>query len=133
MTRPLHSRRRLAALALATLLLAGCAEEKPENRYSAEGDQAPRSDLLEATPTAWEHADVVDDTHVRVTFEGGTDACPGHDVEVQETAGTVTITLSTGWLPGIDGGCSAQAVEYTTLVETEQPIGDREIVDGTAG
>lgn len=61
---------------------------------------------------------------------GGADDCYGHGIDVEETASTITISLYTGWLPRNYGGCNAAALEYTTLVETEQPTGDRKIIDG---
>lgn len=129
MSRLLHIRSRLAALGVAVLLLAGCSAT---NSYSDAGDQIPQSGLVDALPAAWESAEIVDDTHIRVTFQGGVDDCYGHDVEVEETASTVTISLSTGGLPRHVGGCDAPLLEYTTLVETEQPVGDRAIIDGHA-
>lgn len=120
---------RLAVLGAAVLLLAGCSAT---TSYSDAGDQIPQSNLVDALPTAWEGTEVVDDTHIRVTFMGGVDDCYGHDVEVEETVSTVTISLSTGGLPRHIGGCDAPLLEYTTLVETEQSVGDRTIIDGHA-
>lgn len=124
-----RSRSRLAALGVAVLLLAGCSAT---TSYSDAGDQLPQSDLVDALPTAWEGTEIVDDTHIRVTFMGGVDDCYGHDVDVEETTGTITILVSTGGLPRHIGGCDAPLLEYTTLVETEQSVGDRTIIDGHA-
>lgn len=130
MNRSLRAGARLAALVLVASCLAGCSVE---NRYNDEGDQIPRSDMEHTRPSTWEDAEVVDDTHIRVAFWGGLDECFGHDVEVKETAGTITISLSTGWLPRSEQVCNLPGVKYTTLVETSDPIGDREIIDGNAG
>ncbi|MGP9682436.1 MULTISPECIES: hypothetical protein [unclassified Brachybacterium] len=129
MSRLLHTRSRLTALGAALLLLAGCSAT---TSYSDAGDQLPQSDLVDALPTAWESTEIVDDTHIRVTFLGGVDDCYGHDVDVEETASSITISVSTGGLPRHIGGCDAPLLEYTTLVETEQPVGDRTIIDGHA-
>lgn len=124
---PRRTRRRAAALLLAAALLAGCS---PDVEYNDHGDQVPQPELSEARPTAWHEAEIVDETHIRVTFWGGVDDCFGHLVEVEETDSSITISLATGGLPRNREACILPAVEYTTLIETEQPIGDREIIDG---
>lgn len=127
MSTSLRAAARVATLVLAIGFLAGCSAE---NSYNEEGDQAPRSDLDDTRPSAWENAEVVDETHIRVEFFGGVDDCYGHDVDFEETASTITISLYAGRLPRNYEGCNALAVKYTTLVETQQPIGDREIIYG---
>ncbi|MDQ4129654.1 MAG: hypothetical protein M3133_01455 [Actinomycetota bacterium] len=50
-------------------------------------------------------------------------------VEVVETATTVTITLYEGHT-GRDIACIELAVQKATLVELEEPLGSREVIDG---
>lgn len=101
-------------------------------RYSDQGDQLPRSDLSHARPISWNEVEIVDDTHLRVTFWSGVDGCWGHDIEVDETTSAVTISLVTGAIPRAWEGCDGLAVEHTTLVEIAEPLGGRKIVDGNA-
>lgn len=124
-----QGRRRLAGLVLLVAVLAGCSTD---NRYTDQGAQLPRSDLSHARPISWNEVEIVDDTHLRVTFWSGVDGCWGHDIEVDETTSAVTISLVTGAIPRAWEGCDGRAVEHTTLVEIAEPLGGRKIVDGNA-
>ncbi len=69
---------------------------------------------------------------VRVVWWSGVEPCNVLDhVEVAETPAMVTITLYEGHDPDAqEVACIELAVQKSTLVELEQPLGDRKLVDG---
>jgi hypothetical protein len=71
---------------------------------------------------------------IRVYFYGGVEPCSVLDsVEVSETAKTITITLRSGSDPAHPDAMCIQIAKYKAVdVTLDAPVGDREIVDGSA-
>lgn len=95
-----------------TLLLAGCAataeRPMPQERNST-GDLVPyEGELINEEPFGWESGtmEVVDDNHVRVSFEiPGPDPCTRYAATTGEFNGEIAVHLTRGHLPGTDGRC----------------------------
>jgi hypothetical protein len=84
-------------------------------------------------PTAWDHVDVGPDGRtLTIVYTGGVSPCYVLDrVDVDEEPDTVTITLYQGHEPNADGVCIDIALLYSTQVVLAEPLGDRELVDGS--
>lgn len=108
-----------------------CASPRPEP--SRPGSVTPRGGMTDVHPVPFETAAAEDDGRVvRVVWWSGVEPCYVLDhVDLVETAKTVTITLYEGHDPAArDVACIELAVQKQTLVELDEPLRDREIVDG---
>jgi hypothetical protein len=141
---------RALAVVLVAGLLAGCAErgsigsgpDAPVTGSPAPGpsvpspaalEVTPRPGLVDVRPQAWDRAEVVGPRRVRVEFYGGVEECEGLDhIEVDETVRRVTIALFVGRVPEAQV-CIEIAVLKSVTIEVEEPVGDRELVDGFEG
>jgi hypothetical protein len=132
----------LAALLLIALLIAGGCQTGPDDPVAGtpppvaddepEPEQRePREGLVDVRPHAWEDAALgEDDRTVTLTFWSGVEECYGLDrADVEEGPDEVVITLYTGRVPG-DHVCIEIAVQATTTVTLDEPLGDRTLVDG---
>ncbi len=93
----------------------------------------PRPGMADVHTVPFQSAAPEDDgTVIRVVWWSGVEPCYVLDhVEVVETGTTVTITLYQGHDPAArDVACIELAVQKTTFVELDQPVRDREIIDG---
>ncbi|MDP8929628.1 MAG: hypothetical protein M3O70_13910 [Actinomycetota bacterium] len=93
----------------------------------------PRPGMADVHPVPFDSATPEGDGMVvRVVWWSGMEPCYVLDhVEVAETGTTVTITLYQGHDPAArDVACIELAVQKSTLVELDQPLRNREIVDG---
>jgi hypothetical protein len=82
-------------------------------------------------PQPLDSTKVVGPRAVQVAFYGGVEDCYGLDrVEVREGPNQVEITVFLGEKPG-SLACVDIAELQATNVTLEQPVGDREIVDGS--
>jgi hypothetical protein len=143
-----------AAVALGSgVLLAACAglvrgtvsaadaPESPVSTTPSEGPSAveptpllvrPRPGLVQARPRPWDRVEVTGPRTLLVHFTGGVEACYGlARVDVRYGADAVTVTLFEGRVPG-DLYCIEVAVAKAVRVELDEPLGDREVVDGAA-
>ena len=91
----------------------------------------PEGGLQNVIPTAWQDAKVArDGLSVRLTWYSGVEECYGLDrVAVYPREEMVVITLFSGTRPDAET-CIELAEKVVTVVELEDPVGDREIVDG---
>ena len=93
----------------------------------------PRPGMAGVWPHAFDHAVVGDgDTNVTVFFWSGVEPCYVLDhVDVAYGPRTITITLFEGHDPSErDVACIEIAVLKNVVVQLDEPVGDREIVDG---
>jgi hypothetical protein len=111
----------------------------PGDDQPAPGDGAqlvePTPGMTDVRPHAFDHAVVGDDgTSVTVYFWSGVEPCYVLDhVDVAYGADAVTITLYEGHDASAgDAACIDIAVSKKVVVQLDQPLGDREIVDGAA-
>jgi hypothetical protein len=95
----------------------------------------PTPGMAGVRPHAFDHAVVGDDgTTVTIFFWSGVEPCYVLDhVDVSFGAKAVTITLFEGHDPNAgDVACIEIALLKKVVVELDEPVGDREIVDGAA-
>jgi hypothetical protein len=92
----------------------------------------PVRGLVHVRRQPWESAKVLDPRTVRVAFYNGVEDCYGlARVDVREGPDQVEITVFVGEKPGDSLVCIDIAELQATLVTLEQPVGDREVVDGS--
>ncbi len=105
----------------------------PSIQPSGAENVTPRPGMADVHPVPFESATPVGDgTAVRVVWWSGIEPCYVLDhVDVVATAATVTITLYEGHDPAAqDVACIELAVQKSTLVKLEEPLGNRELIDG---
>lgn len=95
---------------------------------TAATDVQPRSDLIGETMQPWSRYEQVSEDQLRFFVTTGTPYCYGVRYDLVETADTVQVATFTGELSDGPQTCTAEAVEVSVLVSTEQPIGDRAII-----
>jgi hypothetical protein len=141
---------RITAVALA-VALAGCAGSTPVTPGSPESPVtstpgtatpdpgptalpvSPRPGLVDVRPQVWDRAEPAGPRRLRIEFYGGVEECEGLDrVEVEETRKAVTVTLFVGLVPTAEV-CIEIAVLKSVTVRVDAPIGERDILDGSAG
>lgn len=103
-----------------------------EPTVSVPVDDVSRDDLSHEYVASWTGYEVVSDHQLRFSFLSGTEECYGTRVQVTETAETIGVTIYVGVLPDAEDGCIDIARFATVLVNTDTPIGGRQIVDPTA-
>jgi hypothetical protein len=75
--------------------------------------------------------ETADPNQAQVVFWAGSQECEGLDhVTVDETDEQVAIDVVVGRRVPADTACVDIARRYTTTIELDQPLGDREVVDG---
>lgn len=107
----------------------GMDDEMFGDRFRVEGGQGLRS----PRPTPWEVVGVGSDDHtLRVQFvEGVVEHL--HHVDVRDDDATVTLTAFVGLDPAFTGGAvAAVGLVRWTEVTLEEPLADREVLDGAA-
>lgn len=130
----------IAAVLLSAGILTGCAsttgvtmspshsndDPPPPARIS---DEAPHEDLSDERQIEWSDVEIVDDHSVRIFFDAGTNSCYGYRTDVVESVDTVTVKLFEGMIPSSESlpGCTMEARATSMLVETVEPIENREI------
>jgi len=118
------------------LSLSGCSpgapdsvpDEPPPTQRQTPRDEQPREDLTEEQVVEWQDAEVVDEYNIRLTFWMGNEHCFGVRPVVRETETEVAIAIITGRLPNAPEVCTAEARQASMVVQTKQPVRDREIV-----
>jgi hypothetical protein len=110
-----------------------------EPRTTDPGDDAepvePRPGMVNVQPTAFDRVDVGDDDRtLTVYFWSGVEPCYVLDrVDVAEGPGTITITLFQGSDPDVTNvACIDIALLKKVVVQADEPVGARRIVDGAA-
>jgi hypothetical protein len=91
----------------------------------------PEEGLVNVTPTVWTKAKVAsDELSARLTWYSGVEECYGLDrAEVDYHERTIDITLFSGSRPEAET-CIELAEKVVTVVELDEPVGGRELVDG---
>lgn len=126
------------AVAWCSVLLAVSSCSSPENEptppeqaaptETVDADDAHRHDLTEERVIEWNRHEVVSDTEVRVFFMAGSEECYGVRSVVKETETEIHVAVIEGVLPDSPDVCTMEARNASLLVETDQPIDDRQIV-----
>jgi hypothetical protein len=109
-----------------------------EPRTTDPGDDAepvePRPGMIGVAPIPFDHVDVgTDDRTLTVFFWSGVEPCYVLDhVDVQEGPTAITITLFQGSDPEVTNvACIDIALLKKVVVQVDEPVGARRIVDGT--
>lgn len=92
-------------------------------------DDEPHSDLEGERRVAWDEVDVVSDSQLRVFFLAGTATCYGTRAVVDENDTTVSIAVFEGTLPDAPSECTLEARYASLLVDLDEPLSGREVVD----
>lgn len=103
--------------------------------YNGAQKVEPRPGMAGVNPTAFDKVVVGDDGRtLTIFFWSGVEPCYVLDhVEVDETRDAVTITLFQGHDPSAgDVACIEIALLKKVVVQLDEPVGDRRIVDGAA-
>lgn len=141
---------KLAAVAVAALLLAGCGSpsevtsgSSPDDAVSAPAQTDPSVDpsrprlrepqegLVDVYPRAFDRHRAKG-RELTLFYYSGVEECYGLDhIEVREDRRTVAVTIFEGRLPSAEV-CTEVAVEARSIVTLEEPLGDRKVVDGAS-
>jgi len=101
---------------------------------TAPNEARPDTRIVELRPRRWSRAEAGAGRELRLHYSvTGHPECQALGrVDVLETAGTVTVTLLVGHLPGAacDGPQPQLAAPFTTVVTLREPLGHRQVVDG---
>lgn len=132
-------RTRSLSVGVALLVLTGCSS--PDDPVSSpvqdppgvsippqSVDDIPRDDLTQERYVVWEHAEIVGDHTIRVSFWAGTHRCFGSRYVLHETADEIAIAVFEGRLPNAPNACTEEARHASLLIETQHPVADRNIV-----
>ena len=93
----------------------------------------PRDGLLNVHPRIFDEAVLVDEDTVRLEFYMGIQECYGIDrVDVEYGEEVVVLTIHEGNVPPGDQVCIDLAEFVAVIVELDEPVSGREIVDGAA-
>lgn len=94
----------------------------------------PREGMDNTHTVTFDKTEVRGEKTIRVYFYGGVEPCSVLDsVKVDETSKTITITLRAGSDPAQPDAMCIQIAKYKAVdVVLDEPVGDREIVDGSA-
>lgn len=124
---------------------------------SPTGDEVSRDDLIHEDVVKWEAYDVkkqepigtdseladpdfkpaysdgyeiIGDKQIRVFFLGGTSACHGYRVQVEEHPDRIAIAIISGYVRelGPNEACTAIGISRSFLIDLKDPVGDRAIV-----
>jgi hypothetical protein len=92
----------------------------------------PEPDLVDVRPQPWDSAAMLGPRTIQLSFYGGYRECFGLDrVELREQPDRVVISVFIGRKPEAEV-CIDIAEFQAVRVTLDEPVGDREIVDGTA-
>lgn len=114
----------------------------PASESSAAGEEIPAGQLEDSHSSTWEKVEIVDDHHVRLYYTiSPWLPCERRAVTVAETESDVTFTLYIGQIAHSDQICGASEPRSrdmsghseSILAVTQNPIGDRRIVNGHDG
>jgi hypothetical protein len=117
-----------ATTSLGTPVNTTSADSQPEESEATEIDDIPRTDLSQERAVDWQRYELIDEHRIRVFFSAGSKSCYGTRAVVEETESTVEIAVIEGRLPGAPDVCTLIARQASILVETSQPVGDREVI-----
>lgn len=132
----------LIPLLMVACVLAGCSSDSSDNPEGSAGhentesdsqDEVQRDDLENEHVIEWQRYEQVSDTQIRVFFTTGSPRCYGARAVVEESAETVEIATIEGTLPDAPEVCTLEARFVSMLVETQNVIGDREVIARTEG
>ena len=125
---------------LATAALVGCSDSSASDCDGSLSAVAPtKGELVAPNPTAeaprqtgWEQAEPVGTgCALLITFDGAPASCePVHHVDAVESEQRVTITLFVGDAPNV-GCCPGLSVVNNVLVQLDEPLRARQILDGS--
>ncbi|GAB3188107.1 hypothetical protein [Nesterenkonia suensis] len=91
-------------------------------------DEAP--ELVDEVLATWEDYEELSETELEVKFYSGNPSCYGVRSVVEEDAEEVRIATISGRLPEAgDQPCTQEALYVSVVVELEDPLGDREVVE----
>jgi hypothetical protein len=95
----------------------------------------PHPGMADVAPRGWDSVDVsADGRTLTIMFVSGVEPCSVLDhVDVRQTPKVVTVTLNEGHDPaaGADVACPEIGVYKSVQVALDEPLGDREIRDGS--
>lgn len=107
---------------------------EPPSNYSdgVINDETPSWWLGQARHEPWSHYQVINDRQIRVFYETGAETCYGVMPTLKETAETIEIGVMIGLRPDavINKTCPAYATQASTVVDLQNPIGNRTIQEG---
>lgn len=87
-------------------------------------------ELIEEVQATWEAYEELSETELEVMFYSGNLSCYGVRTVVEEDAEEVRIATVSGRLPeAADQPCTQEALYVSVVVELEEPLGDREVVE----
>lgn len=95
---------------------------------ATEADETYRTDLVDEWVVEWERYEIIDENSIRFFFTTGPENCFGARAEVEETADAVQIAVIEGRPAGGPEMCTLIARQASIVVETAEPIADREII-----
>lgn len=91
-------------------------------------DEAP--ELVGESQATWEGYEELSETELEIMFYSGNPSCYGVRSVVEEDAEEVRIATISGRLPEAeDQPCTQEALYVSLLVELEEPLGDRDVVE----
>lgn len=91
-------------------------------------EEAP--ELVGEVQATWEDYEEISETELEVMFYSGNLSCYGVRSVVEEDAEEVRIATVSGRLPEAeDQPCTQEAVYVSVVVELEEPLGDRDVVE----
>ncbi|WP_022871664.1 hypothetical protein [Nesterenkonia alba] len=94
-----------------------------------EGRQDPAEDMTEETYREWGDYDVVSESELEFFLITGDPECYGLRYVVEETEDDVAVALIHGTRDGAPSECPDSAHYVSILVELDEPLGDREVVE----
>lgn len=100
----------------------------PPSQEATARDDTSRDDLTNEQAVPWERHEIVSENTIRLFFTARPKSCFGVRAVVKETETTVEVAVLEGKLPDAPKFCTLEARKASIVVETEQPIADREVV-----
>ncbi len=91
-------------------------------------DDEPRNDMTNERIVEWDQVEAVSETSIRISFTADSESCFGTRAVVKESDVTIAVAVIEGTLPDAPEACTLEARAGSLVVETKEPIGDREII-----
>lgn len=122
------------------LALSGCGSEPDSSSDSTAApavtdsssvpqvDDEPRNDMTNEHIVEWDQVEAVSETSIRISFTAGSESCFGTRAVVEESDAIIAVAAIEGTLPDASEACTLEARAAFLVVETKEPIGDREII-----